>query len=217
MTLFKICGLRDVENALIARECGASFIGFVFVPGVRRQIGVEHATKLIDEYRSRSGAGGPSLVGLFANQTLHNVNSVVKRCDLDFVQLCGDESVECFNGIDCQIIRQIKIPTDGDRKDIADYTKNEINNLLAHDTIPLLDRLEKGHLGGTGKSFDWTITETLPDHWKYMVAGGLNQDNVGSVIKQVDPWAVDVSSGVEIDGWKDSGKIEAFAQAVNAN
>ena len=88
MTEFKICGLRKLEDALAAADAGASFLGFVFVPGVRRQIDEALASEIIQEVKKRTGSGGPRIVGLFANQAMSEVNRIVGRCNLDFVQLC---------------------------------------------------------------------------------------------------------------------------------
>ena len=82
MTFFKICGIKDIDSAVIATEWGASFLGFVFVPGVRRQISIDEASELISKYRKNILPGAPSLVGLFANQPIEEVNEIVSRCNL---------------------------------------------------------------------------------------------------------------------------------------
>ncbi|MEE2884254.1 MAG: phosphoribosylanthranilate isomerase [Chloroflexota bacterium] len=214
MTEFKICGIAKTEHAIAARTYGACWIGFVFVPGVRREISVEKVKDIIAQYRDLTGPGGPGIVGLFANQTLREVNSISEQCELDYVQLCGDEDDAYWSQLDFSIIRQIKVASVGDRPQIVDSLRQQVENVLEKDAIPLLDRLEKGKLGGTGQSFDWSVAAELPDDWDYMVAGGLDPSNVMDAINKLNPWAVDVSSGVETNGKKDTSKIREFANKV---
>ena len=214
MTLFKICGLRDVDSAVIARECAASFLGFVFVPGVRRELSVKQVAKIISEYRLLCGSGGPLLVGLFANQSPEFVNSAIEECGLDFAQLCGDELADYYEKISARVIKQIKVPIEGDFQKIVSDTIKKVGSVLDNGSIPLLDRFDKGHLGGTGKSFDWNVAASLPKDWEFILAGGLNPANVPDAIVSTRPWAVDVSTGVETLGLKDPSKIRAFSEAV---
>ena len=214
MTEFKICGISEIDHAVAARRYGAYWIGFVFVPGVRREISVEKVKDIITQYRDLTGPGGPGIVGLFANQTLSEVSSISGQCDLDYVQLCGDEDDAYWSQLDFSIIRQIKVPSVGERSQIVDSLRQEVENVLGKDAIPLLDRLERGKLGGTGKSFDWSVAAELPEDWDYVVAGGLDSGNVVEAIQQSNPWAVDVSSGVETDGEKETNKIKEFADKV---
>ena len=104
MTRLKICGLRDPANAQAAVESGANFIGMVFVPGVSREITPERALEIVAAVRAKPGSKGPRLVGLFANQPLDGVNDIVRRCDLDMVQLCGDEPPEYWARVEADMI-----------------------------------------------------------------------------------------------------------------
>ena len=112
MTLFKICGFRDPDSAVVAAESGASFLGFVFVEGVRRQLLPEQGAEIISEYRKVAGSDGPKLVGLFANQPADFIDSVVELCGLDYAQLCGDEPPDFWNGLSVPVIRQVKVRDD---------------------------------------------------------------------------------------------------------
>ena len=109
MTLFKICGLQTAEDAIFARKCGATFLGFVFVNGVRRELSLPNAAELIEKYRSVCGDGGPSLVGLFADQPIDMVNEIIGKCGLDYVQLCGGEKTDYWAKIESKVIKQIRI------------------------------------------------------------------------------------------------------------
>jgi phosphoribosylanthranilate isomerase len=209
VTRLKICGLRNPADALVAVESGADFIGMVFVPGVRRQITPERALEIIAAIRAKPGGEGPRLVGLFANQPLDDVNDIVQRCGLDRVQLCGDEPPEYWARVETDVIKQIKVKDDS----LAE-TLSSVKTVVQAGHTAMLDKYEKGALGGTGLAFDWNIAKDVAERFPVMLAGGLTPDNVGLAITQVAPWGVDVSSGVETDGDKDPIKIRGFASEV---
>ena len=217
MTLFKICGLQTAEHAIFARESGATFLGFVFVNGVRRELSLSNAAELIEKYRSVCGDGGPSLVGLFADQPIDMVNEIIGKCGLDYVQLCGREEIDYWAEIESKVIKQIRIDGSKERAEIVEWLNLEMDAIAINNAIPLLDRYESGQLGGTGKTFDWTITTELAHGIEYILAGGLNHQNVSLAISTARPWAVDVSSGVENRGEKDFCKIQKFSEAVSQN
>jgi len=217
VTLFKICGLQTAEHAIFARECGATFLGFVFVNGVRRELSLSNAAELIEKYRSVCGDGGPSLVGLFADQPIDMVNEIIGKCGLDYVQLCGREEIDYWAEIESKVIKQIRIDGSKERAEIVEWLNLEMDAIAINNAIPLLDRYESGQLGGTGKTFDWTITTELAHGIEYILAGGLNHQNVSLAISTARPWAVDVSSGVENRGEKDFCKIQKFSEAVSQN
>ena len=227
MTRFKICGIRDVSNALVASESGADLLGFVFVEGVRRQLQPEQAARIIAEFRLsvrsriKSGTGSelveghpPGIVGLFANQSPRFINEVTKLCDLDYLQLCGDEPPEMWDLLDAKVIRQVKVREDLPREQSLDMARRKVVEALDAGQFVLLDKHEAGQLGGTGIVFDWGLARDIAKDYRVTLAGGLTPDNVAEAISTVQPWAVDVSTGVETDGVKDPAKIRAFAAAV---
>ena len=214
MTLFKICGFRDPDSAVVAAESGASFLGFVFVEGVRRQLLPERGAEVISEYRKAAGNDGPKLVGLFANQPADFIDSVVELCGLDYAQLCGDEPPDFWDGLSVPVIRQIKVRDDLDKPDAVTLAVRHVEVALDAGHLALLDKHVAGYLGGTGFSFDWEIAREIARDHKVLVAGGLNPENVPQAIRVARPWGVDVSSGVESNGQKDPVKIKAFATAV---
>ena len=214
MTGFKICGLREAGHAVAAADAGADYLGFVFVPGVRRQLSGEQAEAVIQEYRRLRGSGGPKLVGLFANQPAGDVNAVVSQCRLDFVQLCGEEGPAYWERIDAPVIKQIRIHDDGQLDELVSDTMRRVEEVTSRGYVALLDKEEPGFLGGTGRSFDWRIAAEVARCHDFLLAGGLSPDHVASAITTVNPWGVDVSSGVESDGVKDPAKIAAFAREV---
>ncbi len=216
MTKFKICGIKDLINAKTVRNANADFMGFVFVPGARRKLDMSSAKTLIDSYRDSTGSGGPALVGLFADQPLDYVNEVIEQCGLDYVQLCGQEATEYWANVNSKVIKSISadISTDNVKNDSNLFKDSK--KILDNDAIPLYDKFEKGQLGGTGKSFDWTSIEGFSDSIDFILAGGLNPENVGNAIQRITPWCVDVSTGVETDGRKDPDKILKFSEEVQS-
>ena len=129
MTLFKICGLRDPDSAVVAAESGASFLGFVFVEGVRRQLLPEQGAQVISNYRKALGSEGPKLVGLFANQPADFIDSVAKLCRLDYAQLCGDEPPDFWSELSIPVIRQVKVRDDIPRSDSVALAVQEVIEL----------------------------------------------------------------------------------------
>ena len=213
MIRFKICGLRDADNAVVAAESGADFLGFNFVPGARRRLDVEQAKEIVAEYRRRQGQGGPELFGLFADQPIDEVNRIVHEVGLDRAQLCGDEPPDYWDKVDVPVVKQIKV-RDDDRNRAVTETDARVHEVLTHGSTAMLDKYVEGHKGGSGRTFDWTIAAEVARDHDFLLAGGLTPENVREAIATVQPWAVDVSSGVETDGVKDAAKIQAFAQAV---
>lgn len=216
MTRFKICGLRDACHAITAANAGADFLGFVFVEGVRRQLMLHEAEPLVKDYRSRKTGGDPALVGLFADQPAEFINAAIKGCGLDYVQLCGEEKPEVWATLDAPVIRQVKIMESLPRAETVSDALRKVEMAVSRGHMALLDKHESGSLGGTGKTFDWTIAGEIATQYPVLLAGGLNPENVGSAIGSVSPWGVDVSSGIETNGIKDADKIRAFAQAVRS-
>jgi len=200
MIKVKICGLRRTEDIVAVNRVIPDYVGFVFAPS-RRQVDAKTATIL-------KGGLDPKIeaVGVFVNEA---VNVVVERYQsgiIELVQLHGDE--------DDVYIRRLK-----DRCGCR-----VIKAIGVGDTLPPLP-LEADYLlfdtlstqrGGTGQAFDWNI---LHDYCgaPYFLAGGLTADNVADSLRLLNPFCVDVSSGVETDGAKDPEKIEQFASFVRRN
>ena len=214
MTTLKVCGLRDSASAVVAADAGADFLGFVFVPGARRRLALDHARDIVERYRGLRGERGPRLVGLFADQPAEQINHALEYCRLDVAQLCGDEPPDYWQRVSAPIIKQIKVRDHGDGETALDETLRQVSKVNAAGHITTLDRYEVGALGGTGRAFDWSIAADIAQRESIWLAGGLTPENVADAIATVAPSGVDVSSGVETGGVKDAGKIVAFAAAV---
>ena len=215
MGLVKICGIRELQHMQSAAEAGADLLGLVFVQNVRRQLEPEAAQGLVSKFRLSHNAG-PPIVGLFANQSVDTVNQVAEDVDLDIVQLCGDEQPSFWAQLNNPFIQTIHLPANTpSNKQSRIRTLQQAETRLAQvkvaNGIAILDRDSQAQPGGTGKTFDWTLARELKllGH-SFLLAGGLKPDNVGAAIGMVCPDGVDTSSGVEINGIKDSVRIRAF-------
>lgn len=197
----KICGITRIEDALLAIAAGADALGFVFYPQSPRAVTVAQAQSII-------AALPPfvTTVGLFVNATRSELNELLSVLPLDLLQFHGDESPGDCAGYSRPYIKALRVKS-GD--DIALLAAP-----YAQASGILLDTYVPGIPGGTGAAFDWSL---VPRHLSkpIILAGGLTVQNVFAAIEQVQPYAVDVSGGVEISkGIKDAAKIEDFLREV---
>jgi phosphoribosylanthranilate isomerase len=205
MTHVKICGIKRPEDALVAIEAGADLLGFVFAPS-RRRLTADEAREITAQVHACSSARA---VGIFVNADPDEMNRVAGRCELDYVQLSGDEPEEIVELLDVPAIQAIHVGAHMTAEELAaraGATRAE---------IVLLDTAEKGSYGGTGKTFDWTVVPSLDR--PVLLAGGLHPGNVREAVRAIRPWGVDVSSGVETDGEKDHAKIREFVMKVKSD
>jgi len=211
MTKIKICGLSETEHALTASKAGADFLGLVFAPS-RRQISPEKALPLVTAVRSLNPH--PEIVGVFVNTPVAEVNDIAEYCQLDRVQLSGNESWPYCHDILKPIIKVIHVTADKSAVDILNDIATGHKILPAEKFICLLDTKTKDKYGGTGQTFDWQLGRKITASFPVIIAGGLTTENVRQLIGNIRPWGVDVSTGVESKGQKDSLKIKAFIAAV---
>ena len=207
----KICGVRRPEDALVAADAGADYVGMAFVPGVRRYIDSAAARAITDPLRAR-GANAPRCVGLFADQPLADVLDTIAVAGLDLAQLCADEPLEYCRRVQehAAVIKVLHVSND-DAEDTLSSVARQIDAYSEAGCIVTLDSQVDGRPGGTGQSFDWTIAGRLAEGGrKFLLAGGLTPDNVAEAVAVARPWGVDVSSGVETAGEKDAAKIRSF-------
>ncbi|MDE2838490.1 MAG: phosphoribosylanthranilate isomerase [Chloroflexota bacterium] len=215
MTRVQVCGFRSAEPLIAAVDAGADAVALVFVPSARRCVTVDEARAVLDEVRA-SGRALPTLVGLFADQPLDEVQRTVASVGLDEVQLCGGEGVEYASQLGVPVSKVISI--DGDVPVAAQMPRimvlQQRHALAGHRVV--LDAQVPGEYGGTGQQFDWDLAADLAGAFEMSLAGGLSVDNVQEAVERVRPWGVDVSSGVETDGEKDPAKVRAFVESVRA-
>lgn len=198
----KICGITRSEDARAASELGADAVGFVFAESPR-QIDVARARQICEDLP-------PFLirVGLFVDSDPGMVRDVARDVPLDVVQLHGDETPQfCASLMDLRVIKAFRI---GDPMDLE-----EISRFRTVHSV-LLDAKVEGVHGGTGLSFpwEWLASWKAPKPW--ILAGGLNADNVREAVLRLKPYAVDVSSGVEIGpGLKSMDKMRHFMEVLH--
>jgi phosphoribosylanthranilate isomerase len=211
MTKIKICGLSETEHALAAAEAGADFVGLVFAPS-RRQVSTPKAlqiVKAIHSLRSR-----PDTVGVFANSASSEVNRIADHCNLDWVQLSGDETWDYCQQIERPIIKTVHVSNTRTSDEVVSEIATGYQILPRQDFVFLVDSMVGDSYGGTGQAFDWKLAKEVTSRFSVIIAGGLTPNNVGRLVKEVFPWGVDVSTGVETDGQKDVAKIAAFIREV---
>jgi phosphoribosylanthranilate isomerase len=198
MVRVKICGITNLEDALTAVEAGADALGFVFYDKSPRCIAPDKAAGIV-----KALPPFITTVGLFVNTDSHFVNTTAERCLLDRVQLHGDESPEFCTRIVRPVVKVFRIRGEASLWPMKDY----------HVSAYLLDAYSPNAYGGTGMTFNWEIAKTAKQFGPIILAGGLTPDNVQQAIEAVQPYAVDVSSGVEAaPGKKDAGKVSKFVQ-----
>jgi len=204
MTKVKICGITNLEDALLSIEYGADQLGFNFYEKSPRYISLGDARDIIDKLE-----GGITTVGVFVNELIEEVIRVAIDAKIDAVQLHGSESVQyvadthSWSGLD--VIKAFRVK--------PNLTKHYIDEFEA--TAVLLDGYLPGIYGGTGQIADWEFARIMAADSKVYLAGGLNPDNVDAAIETVRPFAVDVASGVESSpGRKDPEKVKRFLEAV---
>ena len=220
MTFVKICGISDPVTARAAAAFGADFVGVVFAPS-QRQVTLGQAGRIAESLGQREhvsndagaaeieaalGRRRPLLVGVFADQDADTINDIAEGCGLDLVQLSGSEPWELNEHIRRPILKCLKLR--------PEETSEELMTHVHGDAILLLDPYVEGAYGGTGVTLDWSVATEVARLTPTMLAGGLTPANVGEAVRDVQPWAVDVSSGVETDGAKDPAKIRAFIAAA---
>lgn len=211
MTWIKICGISDVDSAISATQSGADYLGMVLAPS-SRQVSPEKARRIIESVRQLNSP--PQTVGVFVNKPAIEVNQIADYCRLDWVQLSGDETWDYCKSIVKPIVKVFHVAPDARQAEVSAEIFRGYSLIPPNHIISLLDSATPNTYGGTGMTFNWKTAKAVADKFSVMIAGGLNPDNVGQLIKTANPWGVDVSSGVETDGKKDPAKIKAFINTV---
>jgi phosphoribosylanthranilate isomerase len=197
MTKIKFCGLKSLDDIYYANELLPEYVGFVFAPKSKRYITPAQAEQLRNALSKKICA-----VGVFVNENFQTVAELLNAGIIDAAQLHGNEDDDYIKNLrgltNKPLIKAFQI----------NYALRISNYALQSPADFIL--IDSG--AGGGKVFDWTLIKNL--RREYFLAGGLNPDNVGNAIKILNPFAVDVSSGIETDGKKDFDKMTAFIKAV---
>ena len=198
----KICGIRRLEDARLACELGADAIGFVFWPESPRFIDPHRAREIVSQLPPFV-----TPVGVFVNQSVDYVSAVAGVAKLGAVQLHGDEPLAPYERSPLRIIKAVAVTEAFDVESALAAVPSRVTVLLdAHDPI---------QRGGTGRPVDWKIAATVASIRPIALSGGLTAENVAEAVSEVNPYAVDVSSGVEsAPGVKDANALRRFFAAV---
>jgi len=203
MVRVKICGLTNLEDALLAAALGADALGFIFYPPSPRSVEAEAAKNIIAQL--------PPLVttvGVFVDEAAATVQELAARVGLDWLQLHGRETPEYCRHLGRRLIKAFRIREEDSLTGLGAY-QGVVQALL-------LDTYKKGQVGGTGETFNWTLAQKAKPYGPIILAGGLTPENVAQAIMTAQPQAVDVASGVEAaPGKKDPEKLKAFFRKVN--
>lgn len=195
-TELKICGLSRLEDIIAVNRQGADYAGFVFYQKSKRYVDPYKANELIELLRADIKP-----VGVFLDEPLDNVVRIARLTGVELVQLHGHESEEYVEYVkrtlDRPVIKAYKASEEGALEKAANSNADYV-------------MIDSG--AGSGKKFDWSIIKDFKRD--YFLAGGLDSESVGEAIRMLEPYAVDVSSGVETDGVKDEAKIASFIKAV---
>ncbi len=206
-TRVKMCGITNSYDAEEAVSAGVDALGFIFVEESPRYVSPENARGII--------ANLPPFidcVGVFVDRDPREVEEIISYCGLSYIQLHGGEEAKYCERMarlttPCKVIKAFRVGDDTQGDVFTPY--NEVARGF------LLDTYSQGLAGGTGMVFDWRIIERLRLQLPFILAGGLDPDNVREAIRQVRPFAIDVNSGVErTPGMKDETKLHAFMEQV---
>lgn len=193
MTKVKICGLSTVEAVETAVLAGADYIGFVFAES-KRQVSLEQAHEL-----AKLVTGKTKIVGVFVSPTLEDLEQAIAQVPLDIVQIHGTFDEDLLPLISVPVIRAIQL------RDQEAQVTSQADYLLFDAPV-----------AGSGQTFDWDLLKGQKIQQDFFIAGGLTVDNVRQARETFQPYALDVSSGVETDGRKDLEKIKAFIEGAKA-
>lgn len=205
-TSIKICGCARAEDAKLAADLGAWAVGMILWPDSPRACPPEVSEEISARLRRRV-----ELVGVFVNATLDEVALAADRYSLSILQLHGDEGPayarEAARRTGAKVMKAIPARDAAAVRDLERF----------HTDLHLLDAHVPGLRGGTGENFDWELARRHSGHTPLVLSGGLTPENVGEAVAAVEPFAVDVASGVEASpGVKDPARMRAFFAAVAA-
>ncbi|MEE9431446.1 MAG: phosphoribosylanthranilate isomerase [Melioribacteraceae bacterium] len=196
----KICGITNIEDAMLCSNLGADAIGFIFYKKSKRYIAPEKAKEIIKQL--------PIFLlkaGVFVNEQPEKINKIGKELKLNIVQLHGEEPPEDVDIVDLPVIKAFRVDETFDYRILLNYKNCSF----------LLDSFDEKEYGGTGKKFDWkNIPKELKQ--KIILAGGISIKNLEYIYKEITPYAIDASSSIEsLPGKKDTTKLKDFLSELN--
>ena len=194
--------MTNLKDVKVAVDGGVDAVGFIFYKKSPRSVTIKTVKEIVIELPPFVDA-----VGVFVDETAEQINKIADRCNLDRVQLHGNESPAFCKKIRRRVIKAIRVKDIQSLKKLSDYPVNSF----------LLDTFSEDQYGGTGKVFDWNLAFPAKKYGPIILAGGLTPNNVRQAIQRIQPYGVDVCSGVESQpGIKDHKKMQTFLKNVKA-
>jgi phosphoribosylanthranilate isomerase len=198
----KVCGMTSLQDARVAVEEGADAVGFIFYKKSPRSVTMKLVREIVLELPPFVDT-----VGVFVDETAEQVNKIADYCNLDLIQLHGDESPAFCKRMRRRVIKAFRVK---DMQSVKKLSSFQVSGFL-------LDTFSETLHGGTGKVFDWNLALPAKKFGPVIMAGGLTPNNVQQAIRQVRPYGVDVCSGVESEpGIKDHKKVRTFLKNAKA-
>ena len=204
----KICGINNKDTLLCCEQNDVDFFGMIFYSRSPRNISIENASILQRKSEDLNING----VGVFVNKNINEIEEIIKKLKLKYIQLHGSEDeqyIKTLKKMDVKVIKSVSISNKDDLKIIDKYQSVDY---FLFDYKPLQGDLP----GGNSKSFDWKILKNLETKKQWFLSGGINTNNIKQILGDINPFGVDLSSGVEKElGIKDNRIINNFIEKLN--
>ena len=199
----KICGIKNEDTLICCEDNGVNFFGMIFYPKSPRNISIEDASNLQKKSENLNING----VGVFVNKNINEIEDLIKKLRLKYVQLHGSEDeeyIKTLKRIGVKVIKSISISNINDLRNISNYNSSDY---FLFDYKPMKNELP----GGNAKSFNWNILKNLSTNKPWFLSGGISIKNIEEILSDINPFGVDLSSGVEKElGIKDNHIINNF-------
>ena len=199
----KICGIKNEDTLICCEDNSVDFFGMIFYPKSPRNISIEDASNLQKKSENLNING----VGVFVNKNIYEIEDIIKKVRLKYVQLHGSEDEEYIKNlkrIGVKVIKSISISNINDLRNVSNYNSSDY---FLFDYKPMKNELP----GGNAKSFDWNILKNLNTNKPWFLSGGISIRNIQEILNDINPFGVDLSSGVEKElGIKDNHIINNF-------
>ena len=199
----KICGIKNEDTLICCEDNSVDFFGMIFYPKSPRNISIEDASNLQIKSENLNING----VGVFVNKNINEIEDIIKKVRLKYIQLHGSEDeeyIKTLKRIGVKVIKSISISNINDLRNISKYNSSDY---FLFDYKPMKNELP----GGNSKSFDWNILKSLNTDKPWFLSGGISIKNIQEILNDVSPFGIDLSSGVEKElGIKDNHIINNF-------